>query len=98
RGLALVGRPPLLARLRLLDRDRVGVLDEEVDRLALGEVVAQLVEPAGLLEALAELLGRGALAGGGGLQRVEDVAVGGFDALGVDDRRDDRLAAERLLG
>ena len=38
------------------------------------------------------------LARGDGLQRVEDVAVGGLDALGLDDRGDHGLAAQRLLG
>ena len=32
------------------------------------------------------------------LQRVEHVALGGLDALGLDDRGDDGLAAQRLLG
>ena len=76
----------------------VARLGQQVDGAALGEVLAQLVEAAGLLQALAQLLRRRALARGGRLQRVEDVAVGGLDALGLDDGRDDRLAAQRALG
>src|SRR3954451_21855877 len=62
--LALLGRPQLVARGRLLGRERARVLGEELDRLALGEVLLELVEAAGLLEAVAQLLGRRALAGG----------------------------------
>src|SRR4051794_33692773 len=91
-------RPDLLARGRAACFDRLGLLYEEVDRGALGEVLAQVVEPAGLVELVAELLGRGVLARGGGLQRVEDVAVGRFDVLGLDHRDEDGLAAQRLLG
>src|SRR5688572_8882641 len=39
--LLLVGRPELLARRGLLDRDRRGVLDEQVDRLAHRDVLPQ---------------------------------------------------------
>src|SRR3954452_4795715 len=82
----LVGRPQLVARPRLVLGDRPGVLGEEVDRRALGEVLLDLVEATRLLEALAQLLGRHALARGRCLQRVEDVAVGRLDVLGVDHR------------
>jgi hypothetical protein len=74
------------------------VLGEVVDRGALGEVLAELVEAPGGLQALAQLLGRRALAGRGGLQRGQQVAVRGLDVLGLDDGRDDCLAAQRLLG
>src|SRR4051794_19695405 len=97
-GLALLGRPQLVARGRLLGRERARVLGEELDRLALGEVLLELVEAPGLLEAVAQLLGRRALARGRRLQRVEQVAVGGLDPLGLDHGGDDRLALERLLG
>jgi hypothetical protein len=62
RGAALVGRPELVARRSPAGVDRVGVLDEVVDRRALGEVLADLVEAPGVLEALAQLLRRRALA------------------------------------
>src|ERR671933_1310777 len=39
------GRPQLVARLGLLDRDRLRGVGDQVQRLALGEVVAQRVEP-----------------------------------------------------
>src|SRR4051812_45673798 len=95
--LLLVGRPQLLAGTRLLGRDRLRVLGNEVDRRALGEILLDLVEAAGLLEALAQLLGRSALARGRGLQRVEHVAIGGLDVLGLDHGGDDGLATDRAL-
>src|SRR3954453_4257142 len=86
------------AGARLLLRERARVLGEEVDGLALGQVLLELVEAPGLLEAVAQLLGRRALARGRRLQRVEQVAVAGLDPLGLDHGGDDRLALERLLG
>src|SRR3954447_7256133 len=94
--LALVGRPQLVADAGLLGRDRLGVVGEELDRGPLGQVLADLVEPARLLEALAELLRRDALARGRRLQRVEHVAVGGLDVLGLHHGGDHGLAADRL--
>src|SRR3954454_23329908 len=94
----LVGRPQLPARAGLLDGERPGVLGQHVDRLALGDLLAQVVEAPGLVEAVAQLLGRRALARGRGLQGVEHVAVGRVDALGLDDGGDDGLAAQRALG
>src|SRR5690242_14740213 len=60
--LLLVGRPQLLARRRLLHRDRLCALDEQVDRLAHGDVLAQrLVRTLGAcaLERALDLLVRG---------------------------------------
>src|SRR5436190_906690 len=57
----LVGRPDLLARLRLLSRDRLRARDELVDGLAVGEVGAQSLEAPGGLQLLEQLLGRRAL-------------------------------------
>src|SRR3954452_6987785 len=82
RRVLLVGRPQLVSRARLVGRDGLGVLGDEVDGGALGQIVLDLVEAAGLLEALAQLLGRRALARGRCLQRVEHVAVRGLDVLG----------------
>src|SRR4051794_17315280 len=48
--------PQLLARLRLLDGDRLRGLRDVVDRLALRELVAQRVEPAAGAQALEQLL------------------------------------------
>src|SRR3954471_23945278 len=45
-GLVGPGRPQLVARLRLLDGDRRGRLRDQVERLALPEVVLERVEPA----------------------------------------------------
>src|SRR3954454_11036609 len=90
-GLALLGRPQLVAHARLLRRDRLGVLGEERDGLALGEVLAHLVEAPALLEPLAQLLGLDALARGRRLERVEHVAVRRLDPLGLHDRGDDGL-------
>src|SRR5262249_52928609 len=71
----LVGGPQLLADLRLLGRDRLRVLGQEVDHLTLRQVLAQVVQTARLVEAIAQLLGRRALARGRRLQRVEHVAL-----------------------
>src|SRR3989442_4517347 len=57
-GLALlVRRPQLLARLRLLDLDRLGVVDEQIDCLAQAQVVTQHRIAAGLAQALQQLFG-----------------------------------------
>src|SRR4051794_37534472 len=62
RRLALAtGRPELVAGLRLLDGDRRRGLGDEVERLALREVLLERVEPAGRLQALEQLLGRAVL-------------------------------------
>src|SRR3954467_14443249 len=98
RRVLLLGRPQLLARLRLLLGDRLGVLGQELDGEALRQLLPQAVQASGLLEALAELLGRGALARGRALQRVEHGAVGRLDALRLDHGGDDRLALDRELG
>src|SRR3954451_24301358 len=84
----------------LLDagRSAARALCQELDGLALGQVLLELVQAALLLEPLAQLLGLGALLEGGVLERVEDVAVGGLDALLLDDGGQDGLAAQGLLG
>src|SRR3954467_8671091 len=70
----LLGSPQLVAGLGLLDGYRSRLAGEQIDGGALGEVLAQVVEAPGLLQARAQLLGRGSLAGGGRLQGVEHVA------------------------
>src|SRR4051794_6492074 len=57
-GLALLGRPELVAGLRLGDRDRDGRVGQDVDGLVLREVRAEAVEPAAGLHPLEELLRR----------------------------------------
>src|SRR4051794_18999110 len=94
----LVRRPDLLARGRPSRVDGLGVLDEEVQRGTLGEIGAHVVEAAGLLEALAQLLRRGVLARRRRLKRVEDVAVRRLDPLGLDHRREHRVTPQALLG
>src|SRR3990170_2197397 len=63
--------PELLARLCLLDRDRLRGVGDAVDRLALGELVAERIEPAAGAQSLEQLLGRGAVGGRGALERLE---------------------------
>src|SRR4051794_23767915 len=84
--------PELVARLRLLDRDRGGGLRDAVDRLALGELGLEAVDPAAGAQALEQLLGRGAVGGGGALERLEHVVVARFDVLGLDDGGEHSLA------
>src|SRR5215208_8115380 len=63
--------------LGLFDRDRLGRLGDEVERLALREVVLERLDPAAGLQALHQLLGRDAArtVAGGLLHRLEDLAV-----------------------
>src|SRR4051794_27988174 len=75
--LVLLGRPELVARLRLLDGDGLRRLDHEVDGLAHRDVLAQEVVAALLphpLERLLDLLL--ARVAGGLAQRVEQLVVG----------------------
>src|SRR5213078_801636 len=78
----LAGGPELVARLGLLHRDRRGALDQEVDRLAHRDVLAEALVAAlrpRPVERLDELLvGRGGSAAGGHRlpQRVEQLLVG----------------------
>src|SRR3954468_17653869 len=94
----LAGRPELVARLGLLDRDRLRRLDHQVHGLAHRDVLAQRLVAAlrlrpveRLLElALARLRAAGALRRGA--QRVEQLLVRHLDALGLDHRGQHRLA------
>src|SRR3954471_3327939 len=74
---------PLARGLRGLGRDRLRRLRDEVQRLSLREVVLELVETARGLQPLQQLLGRAAAVGGlaDGLQQL---LLGGVDALGLD--------------
>src|SRR4051794_4624662 len=98
--LRLVGArsPELVARLRLLDGDRRGGLRDAVDRLALRELGLEAVEPAAGAQALEQLLGRGAVGGGGALERLEHFLVARLDALGLHDGGEHRLAAQVAPG
>src|SRR6266542_1804560 len=82
-GRLLLGRPQLVASLGLLDGYRSRLAGQEVDRRALGEVLAKVVQAPRLLQPGAQLLGGGALARRGGLEGVEHVAVGRLDLLGL---------------
>src|SRR5918992_5337686 len=62
-ALGLPGRPQLVARLRLLDRDRLRGLRDDIERLALGEILLERVEPAARAQARQQLLRGGSLAG-----------------------------------
>src|SRR3954454_7920569 len=84
--------PELVARLRLLDRDRGGGLRDAVDRLALGELGLEAVDPAAGAQALEQLLRRGAVGGGSALERLEHLLVARLDALGLDDGGEHGLA------
>src|SRR5450755_1758718 len=61
-GSLLPRRPQLLACLRLLDADRLGLAHEQVDRLARGEIIAGAIEPIGLAQLLEQLRRRGCVA------------------------------------
>src|SRR5829696_6814518 len=98
RGLVRARSPELFARLRLLDRDRLGRVGDAVDRLALGELRLERVEPPARAQALEQLLGRRAVGGGGALERLEHLLVGGLDALGLHDRGEHGLPAQVAPG
>src|SRR3954447_22619737 len=87
----------LAALLGLLDRDRLRGIGHQIEGLALRQVVLELLEAARVPQPLVELLGRRALGGSGALDRLHDLLLGGLDALGLDDRGEDGLAAQRLL-
>src|SRR5215208_5152584 len=72
-GLLPPRRPQLVPRLGLLDRDRGGVLLEQVDGLPLGDVALERGRPAGAAQALQQLLRRRALALGRGAEGLEQV-------------------------
>src|SRR5215211_5833193 len=97
-GLVRARGPELVARLRLLDRDRLRRLRDVVDRLALGQLRLERVEPPARAQPLEQLLGRRAVRGGGALERLEHLLVGGLDALGLDDRGQHGLAAQVAPG
>src|SRR5215210_4457189 len=84
--------------LGLLHGDRLGRLGDEVERLALREVVLELLQAAGVLQPFVQLLGGGALGGRGALDRLHDLLLRGLDALGLDDGGKDGLAAQGALG
>src|SRR3954447_7989151 len=69
---------------------------DEIQRLALGEVLLELIEPARGLQPLEQLLRRHAVRRLA--DRLEQFLLGRVDPLGLDDRGQDRLAAQRLLG
>src|ERR671915_927946 len=96
-ALGLARRPQLVARPRLLDRDRLRGFGDDVERLALREVVLERVEPAGGAQALEQLLRRRPLAGGA-LDGLEQLLLGRLDALGLHDRGQHRLAPQGTLG
>src|SRR5215218_5815388 len=93
-----VGHPQSLARGRLLGRDRLRPLGEQVHRLARGDVLAQRVERAGFAHALKQLLGSRALALGGRGERLGELLIGRLDRLGGDDGGEYGLALERAFG
>src|SRR3954453_9341720 len=92
------GRPELVARLRLLHRDGRGGLRDAVDRLALCELGLEPLEPAAGAQPLEQLLGRGAVGGGGTLERLEHLLVARLDPLGLDDGGEHGLAAQVAPG
>src|ERR1700733_9406896 len=78
--LGLPRSPDLLAGLRLGDRDRLGLADDQLDGLTGGEVVAEILQAAAGAQLLQQLIdvalaALGAL--GGGLQRLAHLIVAG---------------------
>src|SRR3954447_14157893 len=90
--------PQLVARLCLVDRDRLGLLGEQVERPARGDVSLQRLLAPGVAQALKQLGGCGLLALGRGRKRLLEVLVGGLDPLRLDNGGEDRLAPKRPLG
>ena len=97
-GVFLVGRPELVARLRELQRDRLHVGDEPVERGAQAQVLAQRLLVPVRPDVLDHLIG--VVAGLLGLladQRL-DVVVGDLDPGLVGDRLERELAGDRPRG
>src|ERR1700760_591385 len=88
-GLALAvlaGRPQLLARLRLLRRDRGRSVGDQLDGEPRREILAQLVEAPGGTQVLEQLRRLGLLALGDGRDRLEQLLPARLGLLGGDDR------------
>src|SRR5271165_858577 len=94
----LLGRPQLLARLRLRRRDRLGSGRDQLDGPARGQFLAHLLKAPAAAQVLQHLLGRDALALGSRRGGLEKFLLGWTDALCRDDRREHRLAAQGELG
>src|SRR5215218_5740759 len=92
------GSPELVAGLRLLDRDRLGGVRQEVERLALRELRLEGVEAAGGPHPLEQLVRARALRRRGLLERLEQLVLRRLDRVGGDDRGEHRLALELALG
>src|SRR6185437_7936663 len=84
--------PQLLAGLGLLDADRLGLRDQQLDRLTGRHLLAHPVEATGLAQALEQLVHRGSLTLGARLKRLADLLVGRLDVLRFDDRGEDGFA------
>src|SRR5664280_2201941 len=96
-GALFAGRPELLASLRLIDADGARLPDEHLDRLTVGDVLAQRLETAGLAQLLHEISGVRSVTLGRRAQRLDELAVRGLDLLGGDDRGEHGLAPELSL-
>src|SRR4051794_846300 len=95
--LLALGSPEFVARFGLLDRDRLGLLGQQIERATSRHIAVQRLLAAGAAQALEQLRGRRLLALGRRRKRLLELLVGGLDPLGLDDRGEDRLAAKGPL-
>src|ERR1700684_448509 len=91
-----VGRPELLARLGLLERYRLGLGCDQLDRLTRGEILTDLIQASGLAEIVEQLLWLDSLTLGGGGDDFQQVVIARNDRLRRHHRGDHRFAAQRL--
>src|SRR5580692_8882283 len=78
-GAFLLGRPQLLARLCLLERDRLGGLRDQLHRAPRREILAQLVFAADGAQTLEQLLGGLLFALGRRREGLQQLLLGGID-------------------
>src|SRR3954471_17280172 len=99
-GLLAAGGPQLVPGLRLLDRDRLRGVGDQVERLALRQVLLERLYAPARLQPLQQLLRRRAArpVARGLLDGLHHLVVARLDALGLDDRGQHRLAAQCRLG
>src|SRR5436305_8032436 len=78
--------PDLLARPRLFNADGLGLANQQVERLAVGQLIPNALEAIGFAELLEQLLDAFPSTRGCRLESFTHLVVGGRDALGLHHR------------